>query len=568
MSYWLKTTLYIFSLILFFGIWRSPAQEFLHFPDFNGNEFGPISCIAADRQNNIWVGTREQGLIVYWQKEERWQQIIPADTIRWITALTIDSQNNKWLGTPESGLLLVDEKGNFIERYPVFRPDSTSNHLINDVVVDYDNVVWIATSDGGLWQYDGESWAVYTQEGEYLPTNTITSLAVDRYNNKWIGTRLGLWATTTGAEWDSYDVFSEVRDIFPDGEDNICVAVFDRRRLEWLHCTNVLYKAIDRSSKKEFFNIKEVIIDKNLIVWGAASEGIARFEMKDEKKGDWTVLTAANSDYTGGYASVIEPDRTGSYAWIGTEKSGVFRLDLSIPPVEEDILLDDMLTAIDKADSTAMAYLRDYEVRKQDSLLAAREAAIKDSLALAARREKARADSLAALAKVEEEKVEPEPEPEVVVELPDTVETSEPVVEVVPEEPEPPKKVKVGEKEVSEGESFTLADVNFKPRSSELTDTKGVEEIYRFLIENPGVKVELGGHTDRNPAPSHPSYERIRSQHERLSLSRANAVAEYLKKRGILAERLTTAGYGGTQPLFPYNTSKNRRVELKVLEIK
>lgn len=560
--------LFLFIFVSFISL-RTSAQEFVHFPDFNGEEFGYISCLAVDRQNNIWVGTRRQGLVVYWQEEERWEQFIPADTVRWITAITIDSRNNKWLGTPESGLLLVDEHGNFIERYPIFRPDSSSNHLINDVVVDFDNVVWIATSDGGLWQYDGGSWAVYTQEGEYLPTNTVTSLAVDRYNNKWIGTRLGLWATTTGKEWDSYDVFSEVRDIYPDGKDNICVSVFDRRRLEWIHCTNELYKPIDRAAKKDFYNIKEVIIDKNKIVWGAASEGIARFEMENEKKGKWTVLTAANSDYTGEYATAIEPDRTGSYAWIGTEGSGVFRLDLSIPPAEEDILFDDILVSLDRADSTVNAELLTRRRARADSLFALRQEQIRDSIRQA--EQKARADSL----RLAEEQAETDSlrraEEKAKADSIALAKAENPDPSSKPEEPEkvePPKKVKIGKEEVGEGESVTLADVNFEPRSSKLTDTRGVEEIYQFLLENPGVKVELGGHTDRNPAPSHPNYERIRGQHERLSLSRAKAVATYLKERGIAEERLTTKGYGGTQPLFRYNTGKNRRVELKVLEIK
>ncbi len=502
------------------------GQELLHLPHFSeGEDFGYISCLATDRKNNLWIGTREQGLIVYRPETETWQQIIPADTIRWITALTIDSRNNKWIGTPSSGLLLVDEAGNFIERYPIFRPDSSSQHLINALVVDYDNVVWVGTADGGLWAYDGQTWEVYTQEGEFLPTNTITSLTVDRYNNKWIGTRLGLWATTVGKVWDQYDVYSEVRDIFADGVDNICTCVFDRRRLEWIHCTNQLYQAVNKSTKKDFFNLRQVVIDKNLHIWAAAAEGIVHFIPENEKKGHWETLKA----YDGGRATVIDLDQTGRYAWVGTETAGIFRIDLDIPPAQEDILFDDLLLAIDKTDSAVAAFLQERQRINEQSKDTVPEVAV------------------------------------VVVAQPPKVITED----LPPDMPKPPsKKVKLRDTEMSEGEAITLSNINFAPRSAELTDKAGLEEIYRFLLLNPNVTVELGGHTDRDPATSHPNYERIRQQHKQLSLERAKSVAQFLIQKGIPAERLQTQGYGGSQPLFAYNSSQNRRVELKIIQIK
>lgn len=51
-----------------------------------------------------------------------------------------------------------------------------------------------------------------------------------------------------------------------------------------------------------------------------------------------------------------------------------------------------------------------------------------------------------------------------------------------------------------------------------------------------------------------------------LSESRANAVKDYLQKKGIKKVRLEAKGYGSTKPIADNNTeagkSKNRRVEI------
>jgi outer membrane protein OmpA-like peptidoglycan-associated protein len=62
--------------------------------------------------------------------------------------------------------------------------------------------------------------------------------------------------------------------------------------------------------------------------------------------------------------------------------------------------------------------------------------------------------------------------------------------------------------------------------------------LVEYLIENPNVKVEIGGHTDsRNEA----------DVNLELSTRRAKVVYDYVIKQGIKADRLTYKGYGETQ---------------------
>jgi outer membrane protein OmpA-like peptidoglycan-associated protein len=89
-----------------------------------------------------------------------------------------------------------------------------------------------------------------------------------------------------------------------------------------------------------------------------------------------------------------------------------------------------------------------------------------------------------------------------------------------------------------------------------------LDEIYEFLESNPGIKIEIGGHT--NTIPPH-------EYCDRLSTSRAKRVASYLYNRGIGTNRITYVGYGKRKPLTEERSAaarrKNQRVELKVIEI-
>ncbi len=84
----------------------------------------------------------------------------------------------------------------------------------------------------------------------------------------------------------------------------------------------------------------------------------------------------------------------------------------------------------------------------------------------------------------------------------------------------------------------------------------------KIMKENPGIKVEIQGHTDDVGTAEY---------NQRLSLERAQAVIDYLVgKLGVEAGRLTAKGFGLTRPVGPSGTEEgralNRRVEFLVLE--
>jgi len=65
-------------------------------------------------------------------------------------------------------------------------------NIITTVAVDENDVVWIGTVDKGIVKHKGKSWEFISNSNSSLPSNRITEIFVGRDNNKWIGTEGGL----------------------------------------------------------------------------------------------------------------------------------------------------------------------------------------------------------------------------------------------------------------------------------------------------------------------------------------------------------------------------------------
>ncbi len=88
-----------------------------------------------------------------------------------------------------------------------------------------------------------------------------------------------------------------------------------------------------------------------------------------------------------------------------------------------------------------------------------------------------------------------------------------------------------------------------------------LDDVVKVFQENPGLRVEVDGHTDSQGSDAH---------NLDLSQRRAAAVRQYLVSHGIAPDRLEAQGFGESQPIADNNTASgralNRRVELKVLK--
>jgi outer membrane protein OmpA-like peptidoglycan-associated protein len=112
-------------------------------------------------------------------------------------------------------------------------------------------------------------------------------------------------------------------------------------------------------------------------------------------------------------------------------------------------------------------------------------------------------------------------------------------------------KVEVKKSIVLDGVVFKTASAEISPESAEI-----LEIAFNTLNQNPEIEVEIQGHTDNVGKHAY---------NMKLSQKRADAVKDYIVKKGIAAFRITTNGYGPDKPVVPNTTpenkQKNRRIE-------
>ncbi len=122
-----------------------------------------------------------------------------------------------------------------------------------------------------------------------------------------------------------------------------------------------------------------------------------------------------------------------------------------------------------------------------------------------------------------------------------------------PPPPPPPAPAPVAKKKiVLRGVNFDFDKATLQPQGKPILD-----EAARILKENPSINVQVQGHTDSVGTDAY---------NLRLSDRRAATVKNYLVSQGVAASRLTTKGFGESNPVASNDTAdgraQNRRVEL------
>lgn len=118
---------------------------------------------------------------------------------------------------------------------------------------------------------------------------------------------------------------------------------------------------------------------------------------------------------------------------------------------------------------------------------------------------------------------------------------------------------------IREGDSLRLqlpGNITFASDSSSISQNfyPVLNDVGKVLKKYEKTTMMVEGHTDSTGSAEH---------NQQLSLNRAMAVRNYLVGNGIDQRRLTTYGYGESQPIADNNTAsgreQNRRVELEII---
>ncbi len=232
----------------------------------NSNLFdGSVECIAIDSSNNIWCGGYSLGYDYLSIMAE-----ILGDSI-------VDSINYSLGDTV--GAVLDDSLISLFE-------DSLRGR----------SIAGGAVIDGGISTFNGSTWSVYNTENSSIPSDHVTSIAVDRENRVWAGTRKGL-AYYHDNKWDFFSSSNS-----PLQADKINNLAFDTSGALWITYGNASTGGLMRYNNGNWENYNTensplphnfadgILIDNNNVKWIGTSEGLVRL-----KHGNWSIYDNTNT---------------------------------------------------------------------------------------------------------------------------------------------------------------------------------------------------------------------------------------------------------------------------------
>jgi len=118
-------------------------------------------------------------------------------------------------------------------------------------------------------------------------------------------------------------------------------------------------------------------------------------------------------------------------------------------------------------------------------------------------------------------------------------------------------------KAIKKGEKIILKNIffDFDKATLRKESIAELERLYKILIDNPKIKIKIGGHTDNVGSDAY---------NQQLSEKRAKAVVDWLIQNGIEPNRLQYQGYGESVPIATNETDQgrqmNRRTEFEIID--
>ncbi len=216
-------------------------------PTSSNNYFGGrvVSCFVEDQKHNIWIGTRDGGLIYYYPERGYMNFHTPrraegrSISYHNIRSLMLNGEE-LWIGTFSRGLDVMNTVSGEVRNYQhitganntisdntvtslfkdrmgniyvgtawglnIYRPETDdfeqvsqlgNQTSISDIIEDSRGNIWFATLNSGIYRLkpsDG-TWSYYFNEPgdkSTIPNNRVTSLFEDDRGTIWIGTENGL----------------------------------------------------------------------------------------------------------------------------------------------------------------------------------------------------------------------------------------------------------------------------------------------------------------------------------------------------------------------------------------
>ncbi len=550
-----------------------------------------VNAILVDEMNNKWIGT-EKGLYKINSFYKKVEAISEESGTR---ALTITRDGQEWAGSETHEVLSSD-----LKKKAILELDSNS---ITSMAIS-GNWIWVGTTNG-LYTVSLKDQNVanhYTADNSKLLSNQVNAVFKDQFGVLWIGTDRGL-VRVGDKGWKLYEKGSKVTAITSSSEGTWVAC--DRQT--WLiDKFNRWYPiAINRRLSQGI--VRGLTTDRKGRLY-IASEILVQYNPYDEVINHYD----EESGYVNAEAMSIASDSLDDI-WVGTADRGLFRIEFSDEVSDKLTAICNVTQEIEcPGEKTGALMVRPRGGEAPISFIWKNEAVEgAEPTGLAAGTYELTVQDAAGQAVVLITTLsQPPPLKVSAVEAERIsakgVKDGKATIEVVGGTPDysykwsngstlpSAKRLDKGDHQVSitdkngcktvatvnimkeraipdlvqtkleVGQTLTVNELFFQADSTiiEKESFPSLDEVHEFLVNNPKITIEIGGHTNSLPKDEYC---------DRLSTARAKNVAEYLHNKGITKQQVTYKGYGKRNPVASNRTEagrkRNQRVEIKILTL-
>lgn len=177
----------------------SPGKKPVIYKEAQNFSLNYINYFRSDNDGNLWVGTNDQGVIMYNMKSQKFETQ-PHINSKFpngdkVTALEIDDRNNLWIGTAEGLIAGTIGQENFVRRISIDSITITTTP-VTALYNDPQGTMWIGTEPSGsrptMFRFTRKDEKFRKVPG--VSGIKPVSMAMDKQGTLWIGTTEGLKA--------------------------------------------------------------------------------------------------------------------------------------------------------------------------------------------------------------------------------------------------------------------------------------------------------------------------------------------------------------------------------------
>ncbi len=228
-----------------------------------------------------------------------------------------------WIGTEQG----VSVTNNF-NSWETYRSGNNIDLKNVTSIVDNDSTVFIGTLGGGLHIFKDNKWSLFTKKNNSLPSDSITSLMIDREGDLLAGTTQGIFNLIDTSVYvykniNSYSKSLHITSLSQDSSEGFWIGTCAG---EILHLTNSLWlnysMAVSSSSDN---SITSIVCDSRGDVWAGSAEGRFYRYPKEAKVNGWLVYIGSEGVLPGASITSIDVSQK-KMIYCGTKGSGIFVL--------------------------------------------------------------------------------------------------------------------------------------------------------------------------------------------------------------------------------------------------